>query len=201
MSINDLSDNGNQPFHDPSGAVHAVVNGELYDSDRIREELRQDTGYAFASESDSEIAVALYLRDGIAFLKHLRGEFSVCLYDARSQRLYAVRDRFGIKPLLWTVLGDRLLIASEIKAFLPFGLKPRWDVKSLLDETWLHSKGSILEGVSKVRGMTLILRAMLIPRQVQPAHYLTCGVDGTIEIKRYWEVDYPDKVSLGLLDS
>jgi asparagine synthase (glutamine-hydrolysing) len=64
--------------------------------------------------------------------------------------LIAARDRYGIKPLFWTVQDGRLLIAAEIKAFLPLGWKPEWDVKSLLDAGWNHDERTLFQGIAKV---------------------------------------------------
>lgn len=77
--IYDLSPNAAQPFHDPADQIHAVVDGELYDHDRIRAELQQKTNYQFKGRSDYEIVIALYQYYGVGFLAHLRGEFALCL--------------------------------------------------------------------------------------------------------------------------
>jgi asparagine synthase (glutamine-hydrolysing) len=151
LAIVDLSPNGAQPFHDKEGSIHAVVNGELYDVDRIRADLIRETGYVFKGHSDCEIVVALYKQHGISFLRHLRGEFALCLYDSRAKYFVAARDRYGIKPLFWTFLEGRLLVASEAKAFLPLGWKPKWDVKCLMDDGWRHDQRTPFEGVNKVR--------------------------------------------------
>jgi asparagine synthase (glutamine-hydrolysing) len=97
-----LSPEAEQPFHSEDGRVHAVVNGELYDHDRIRTAL-QAKGHVFQSACDSEIVIALYAEYGLGFLSHLRGEFTLCLYDAHSQTFYAAVDRYSIKPLFYTV--------------------------------------------------------------------------------------------------
>lgn len=150
LAINDLSPDGAQPFHDHENIVHAVVNGELYDHERIREDLIRETGYKFKGTSDCEIVIALYKHYGLSFLSHLRGEFALCLYDSATHFFVAARDRYGIKPLFWTIVEGRLLIAAEAKAFLPLGWKPEWDVKSLMDGGWNHDQRTIFAGVYKV---------------------------------------------------
>jgi len=150
LAIQDLSPDGCQPIHDTDNTVHAVVNGEIYDFERIREDLVREIGYSFKSHSDSEVVVALYKRYGISFLRYLRGEFSVCLYDEKTEFFIAARDRYGIKPLFWTVVDGRLLLAAEAKAFLPLGWKPEWDVRSLLDGGWNHDQRTIFSNVHKV---------------------------------------------------
>ncbi|KAL2182938.1 N-terminal nucleophile aminohydrolase, partial [Thermothelomyces heterothallicus CBS 203.75] len=101
--------------------VHAAVNGEIYDpDDALRRWLEAEHGYAFRSRADTELVVALYLACGgraPEFLSRLRGEFALVLYDEREDdrpdggrgrgrgrgRVLLARDRFGIKPLFWTV--------------------------------------------------------------------------------------------------
>lgn len=150
MSINDLSPDGVQPFHDATNTCHAVVNGEFYDYDRIRAELEEKTNYKFRSRSDSEIAIALYKYYGLNFVHYLRGEFACVLFDEATQQFVAVRDRYGIKPLFWTIQQGRLLVAAEAKAFLPLGWEPEWDVKSLLDAGWNHDERTLFKGIAKV---------------------------------------------------
>ncbi|KAL9084487.1 MAG: hypothetical protein Q9159_005183 [Coniocarpon cinnabarinum] len=151
LAINDLSADGAQPFHDANETIHAVVNGELYDHERIREDLVKSTDYQFKGRSDCEIVVALYRLHGLSFLSHLRGEFALCLYDSKTQSFIAARDRYGIKPLFYTFVNGRLLIAAEAKAFLALGWKPEWDVKSLLDGGWNYDQRTLFQGVYKRR--------------------------------------------------
>lgn len=153
LAINDLSPDGAQPFHDANETVHAVVNGELYDHEKTRADLADKTEYKFKGRSDCEIVIALYKYYGLSFLSKLRGEFSLCLYDSEKQFFIAARDRYGIKPLFWTVQQGRLLIAAEAKAFLPLGWKPEWDVKSILDAGWNHDQRTLFQGVQKVRAI------------------------------------------------
>ena len=76
-------DNGDQPMSDPQGRVHMVVNGEFYGYREIRGELQRE-GYPFATDSDSEIALHLYHRDGTSLAQHLRGEYAVLIADHRN---------------------------------------------------------------------------------------------------------------------
>lgn len=147
----DLSTDATQPFHSPDDTIHCVVNGELYEYERIRAELIRDFGYKFKSHSDSEIVIALYKNYGLSFLSQLRGEFAICLYDETRDLFVAARDRYGIKPLFWTIVDGRLLIASEMKAFLPLGWKPEWDVRSIFDAGWVTDTRTTFKGVQKVR--------------------------------------------------
>ncbi|KAI1336734.1 asparagine synthase [Xylariaceae sp. FL0016] len=178
LSINDLSSDGAQPLHDDEGHIHAVVNGEVYDHDLIRDQLSHEFGYRFKGHSDSEVVVALYKHYGApAFLEQMRGEFSLVIYDDRSGEVIAVRDRFGIKPLFWTVVQDKLLIAAEIKAFLPMGWKPEWDLESVARSDCYNGTRTIFQGVQKV----------------EPGHYMVLSPKGTIRHHQYWDLQYADK--------
>ena len=172
------------------------MNGEFYDYEQIKEEFASD--YHFKSDSDSEIVIALYLKYGMNFLAHLRGEFSLCLYDAKQQFFVAARDRYGVKPLFWTVINNTLHLASEAKAFLPFGWTPEWDVRSILEDGWLQDERTLFKGVKNVIieycyqcGGTSLTSSEL---QIQPGHYMTCSSGSYITHRKYWDLDYPDKV-------
>ena len=147
LAINDLSPDGVQPLHSAQ-SVHAVVNGELYDYDRLRADL--ETEYTFTGRSDSELVLALYQVHGISFLSHLRGEFALCLYDERNKVFIAARDRYGIKPLFWRREAGRVMFAAEIKAFLGLGWEPEWDVGAMVDVGWGQDARTLFKGVQKV---------------------------------------------------
>lgn len=177
LAINDLSDGGNQPWHSPDNKVHAVVNGELYDYEETKIKLTAEFGYKFTSNSDSEIVLALYQVYGLDFVKHLRGEFAICLYDEDKKLFIAARDRYGIKPLFYTVQNGRLLVAAEIKAFIPLDWQPEWDVESLVEGGWNFDDRTLFRGVKKLR----------------PGHLMTCNELGEIQHQPYWDIEYPDK--------
>ncbi|MBC7999956.1 MAG: asparagine synthetase B, partial [Leptolyngbya sp.] len=86
--------NGVQPIASEDGEIQIIVNGEFYDFERIRDELKS-RGHKFSTESDSEIALHLYRERGVECLAQLRGEFALVLWDNRAKRLFAARDRFG----------------------------------------------------------------------------------------------------------
>ncbi|KAL8789741.1 MAG: hypothetical protein Q9213_000992 [Squamulea squamosa] len=150
LAINGLGPGGQQPFSNPDGTIHAVVNGELYDHHCIRDEMIQLSGYQFQGGSDSEIVVALYQYYGVSFLSSLRGEYALSIYDSKKHLFLAARDRSGIKPLFWTIHNGNLLLASEAKALLPFGWQPEWDVRSIIDKGWLTEERTIFKGLRKV---------------------------------------------------
>lgn len=114
LSIIDV-DGGHQPMSDEAGAVWVALNGEIYNFRELRAELER-CGHRFATRSDTEVIVHGYRQWGDAVLEHLNGMFGVAIWDGSHQRLLLARDRAGIKPLYWTVEGDRLLFGSELRA-------------------------------------------------------------------------------------
>jgi asparagine synthase (glutamine-hydrolysing) len=99
------------------GAVHSMVNGEIYGFRALRDELLA-AGVALKSTGDAEVVPHLYARQGIAGLERLDGMFALALVDVAAQRLVLIRDRFGKKPLYYRVKDGVLEFASEAKALL-----------------------------------------------------------------------------------
>ncbi len=114
LSIIDL-EKGAQPFCEESTV--GVFNGEIYNYLSLREELMA-LGESFVTNSEIEVMVKLYRREGIDFVKKLRGMFAFAIYDSDSGVLALGRDRFGIKPLYYADHGDCLSFSGESKAFL-----------------------------------------------------------------------------------
>ena len=123
LSIIDLT-TGDQPIPNEDGRLHIVVNGELYDFERIQKEL-EASGHRLRTRSDSEIALHLYEDLGAGSLARLRGEFALIVWDEGNQTLFAARDRFGIKPLFYAFHGGALYLASEVKALFAAGVPAR----------------------------------------------------------------------------
>jgi asparagine synthase (glutamine-hydrolysing) len=128
-----------------------VVNGELYGYEHYRSNFAKE--YSFKGNSDCEIVIALYRHYGISFLNYLRGEFALVLWDAKRRLFFAARDRYGIKSLYYTIVEGRLLVATEMKSFPPFGWKPEWSIKNLRDKSWEHGSNTFFENVYSVRGL------------------------------------------------
>jgi asparagine synthase (glutamine-hydrolysing) len=102
---------------DDDRSVAIVYNGELYNFRELRKEL-EDDGFRFRSQSDTEVLLQLYRRDGEAMLAKLNGIFAFAIWDARARSLFLARDPLGVKPLYYTRTPNGFLFASEIKALL-----------------------------------------------------------------------------------
>lgn len=114
LSIIDLS-SGSQPKKEDDGALEGVFNGEIYNYRELREEL---DGENFETNSELEVMLKLYRREGEAFIKKLRGMFAIAFYDKKAGKLILARDPFGIKPLYYRLTEEGITFASEAKAFL-----------------------------------------------------------------------------------
>lgn len=100
--------------------LSAVLNGELYGWRATAEKLRAE-GLP-VGPGDAGLLPALYLREGAGLGGALRGEFALVVADGRHRRLLALRDRFGVKPLVYAIFEGALLIASEAKALFALGV-------------------------------------------------------------------------------
>ena len=116
LSIIDI-EGGHQPFVSDDGLVAVVQNGEIFNFVELAEMLRRD-GVRLDTNSDTEVILRLYEREGIDFVSRLNGMFAIAIDDAREDAMYLVRDRIGVKPLYLADNGERMVFGSEIKAIL-----------------------------------------------------------------------------------
>lgn len=123
LAIIDL-EGGQQPISDETGEITVVFNGEIYDHRERRAEL-EARGHVFRTRSDTEVIPHLYEEHGLDFVEHVNGIFAIALWDARRRRLVLVRDRCGVKPLLWALRDGQLFFGSEAKCLLAAGASDR----------------------------------------------------------------------------
>ena len=171
LSIIDLS-TGHQPMADGVGNW-IVFNGEIYNYIELRKELGCSR---FKTASDTEVILHAYQEWGRDCVNHFRGMFAFALWDEKKQILFCARDRFGIKPFYYTVVGDRFYFASEAKALLPFVKQIETDVDGFKDYLIFQF---CMAGKTLFKGIYELL----------PGHYLTIE-KGSLNVKRYWEVYY-----------
>ncbi len=117
LAIIDLSPQGAQPMASADGMVRITYNGEIFNYRELRAELEAE-GRQFVSQSDTEVMLQLYERDGPAMVERLRGMFALVLWDERRRGLLLARDGFGIKPLYYADNGRSVRVASQVKALL-----------------------------------------------------------------------------------
>jgi asparagine synthase (glutamine-hydrolysing) len=120
LAIIDLSPASNQPFLDPTGRYVLVFNGEIYNYIELKAELKEH--YAFKTESDTEVLLAAFIIYGKQCLQKLNGMFSFAIWDNQDKKLFAARDRFGVKPFFYSKEKDSFYFSSEIKAIHAAGI-------------------------------------------------------------------------------
>lgn len=181
LSIIDLSKAGHQPMCNEDGSVWIIYNGEIYNFQSLREDLKRK-GHRFKSDSDTEVMLHLYEEEGIEAVRHLNGMFAFAVWDQRIPRLWLCRDRLGIKPLVYSWNGRELAFASEIKALLKLPeLSDAIDFQALdlyLAFGYVPAPMTIYAGIQKL----------------EPGHSLVLE-NGRVEKTRYWDVPHPAKSS------
>lgn len=147
LSIIDVK-NSFQPLYNEEKSIVLLFNGEIYNYKELREKLSK---HKFTTDGDGETIIHWYEEYGLEGLKELNGMFAISLYDVKKQKVYLIRDHFGIKPLYYTT--DPFMYASEIKALLKnFKAKPNDEVikKYLLTRAHDDIEETFFEGIKRV---------------------------------------------------
>ena len=178
LSIIDLV-TGHQPMAVREGEIWITYNGEIYNYIELREEL-EARGCGFATQSDTEVLLQMYATFQEDCLSHLNGMFGFAIWDGPRRRLFAARDRLGIKPFYYFWDGETLLFASEIKALLEHPqIGPTLDCEALqdyLDLQYCLGDKTLFAGI----------------KRLLPGHFLSWE-DGQLRVQRYWDLDFtPD---------
>ncbi|HTS19103.1 MAG TPA: asparagine synthase (glutamine-hydrolyzing) [Verrucomicrobiae bacterium] len=182
LSILDVA-GGHQPMANEDDTIWIVFNGEIYNFPELRDRL-EAKGHTFRSHCDTEAIVHLYEDLGENCVDELRGMFAFAIWDSRIEKLFIARDRIGIKPLHYAVLGGKSLVfGSEMKAILQDDAVPRRVNLEALSEyvslLYVPDPRTMFEGIEKL----------------PPAHTLTCDRNG-VRIRQYWDVRYDVNGSL-----
>jgi len=183
LSILDLSPAGHQPMSTPDGRFSITFNGEIYNYLELRTEL-EDTGVIFHTHTDTEVLLRLYERDGKKCLPRLRGMFAFAIWDELERRAFLARDRFGIKPLYYSLDAGRLVFASELRAISASGL-----VEKRICATAVHhflKSGSVPEPYTLLEGVHMLEAGTLLEWQ-----------DGRSQTDHWWQIRFPPCDSMG----
>jgi asparagine synthase (glutamine-hydrolysing) len=180
LAILDPSPAGACPmeYHAPDGQILRITfNGEIYNFLELRDELQRD-GYAFRTETDTEVVMAAWHRWGAACQTRLNGMWAFAIWNDVTQTLVLSRDRFGVKPLYVYGQGTMIAFASEIKAFLALpGINRRLNAEAA---SAFFTNPSAYDGISAGTALDGVMR-------VAPGHSLTISPKGTAGFERWWD--------------
>jgi asparagine synthase (glutamine-hydrolysing) len=178
LSIIDL-ETGHQPLSNEDGSIWIVFNGEIYNYTELRQTLIA-RGHTYRTHSDTESIVHLYEEYGPDCVRHLRGMFAFAIWDKRHNKLFAARDRLGIKPFYYCLHDGVFVFASEIKALLAYpGVRAEFN-RNVLTEYLAF--GYIAGDETFFSGI----------RKLPAGHTLELADTGEVAIRRYWELSVAD---------
>lgn len=174
LSIIDIG-GGHQPFVSDDDQIAVVQNGEIFNHIELAAELRAQ-GVRLDTQSDTEVILRLYEREGIACLRRLNGMFAIAIDDAREDALFLARDRIGVKPLFVHDDGQRLLFGSEPKALWPaLPRKPGMDLEAIhhyLTFNYIPAPWTAYQNV----------------RHVMPGTWHKYARNGGVQTQRWWNL-------------
>lgn len=184
LSIIDLSPRGRQPITNETGSIRVVLNGEIYNYAELRNKLIKQ-GHRFYTHTDTETIVHLWEEYGPGCIHWLRGMFAFALWDEKEQQLLLARDRLGKKPLKYYLDNKKLIFASEIKAILTDkNIKREPDLQAIDHYFGMEAVPEPLTGFQNIK-------------KLPAASYLLVKKNRII-IKKYWEIDFTPKLTLGI---
>lgn len=184
LSIQDTSENGNQPMFSECGDFVIVFNGEIYNHWEIRKSLKGE--YRFKSSSDTETLLYGYIEHGIGILNKLNGIFAFAILQISTGEVIIARDQFGVKPLYYYQNGSNILFSSEIKAICASPtFQSELDCKSLLSYIqflWSPGSRTPFQKVKKLLPGHYIKFNIEEQKQLNPQSYYEIPFDGI-----YWQ--------------
>lgn len=157
LSILDLEERSNQPMHSNTGRFTIVYNGEIYNF----QELKNKIEYNYQTKSDTEVILACLEVKGLDwFLDNANGMFSIAIYDQIENEIILIRDRFGIKPLYYSIVNQKLIFSSEIKGILSSGLVEAEFQEEAVDEylanRYVREPFTFFKNIFQVKGSSIL---------------------------------------------
>lgn len=177
LSILDL-ENGQQPICNEDGTLWIVYNGEIFNHADIRAEL-EARGHEFKTGTDTEVVLHAFEEYGPECLRRFNGQFAVAIWNTREHALFLARDRFGVRPLFYTMANGSLVFGSEIKAILASNR-----VTAAIDPISLNQ---VLTFWSTLSPRTIFKDIAELP----PAHWMIADANG-VRIQNWWQLDFCD---------
>lgn len=181
LAIIDLSPVAAQPMFSADKRYVITFNGEIYNYRELRKDLEL-LGHAFRTNSDTEVLLAAWAEWGVASLPRLNGMFAFAAFDRLSAELHLCRDRYGIKPLYYSLSGAALIFGSEAKAVLAHGaISASPDLEALLEYFTFQNLFT---------DRTLFAGIRLLPH----GSYMKINADGKASVTRWWDYDFREPI-------
>ncbi len=177
LAIIDLSPRSAQPMRSPDGRYVLVYNGEVYNFRELRAELQAE-GHAFHTSGDTEVVLKAWCAWGTAAVERFNGMFALAIWDSAQHKLHLARDRYGVKPLYYTVRGDAVLFASEVKALLRHPTVERRVCTEALHQYFTFQ--NVFSDHTLFEGVHLLPPASLVTLELGKAR---------VEPRRWWDYD------------
>jgi len=187
LAIIDLTPRAHQPMSDRGKRVWVIHNGEIYNFKDLRAELEK-VGYTFNSTSDTEVIIYSYLEWGIECIHKFNGMFAFALWDNEKNKLFLVRDRFGVKPLYYCFKDGILIFASEIKSILQSGYAEVEVDLAALNEYFTFQ--NIFTDRTLFKDIKILLPGSFI--EVAP----NSEPKNALQIHKYWDYDFSTNLNL-----
>jgi asparagine synthase (glutamine-hydrolysing) len=174
LSIIDLN-NGKQPIYNEDMSIATVFNGEIFNFKNLRKQL-ESQGHIFKTNTDTEVLVHLYEEHGEDFINKINGMFSFAIWDSNKRKTIIVRDRYGVKPLYYSIVGDEFIFSSEMKSMLyGYGINNDINYESisyLFSYNYIPYPNTIFKNI----------------KSLDPGCYIKIQ-DGEVSIKRYYKTN------------
>ncbi len=175
LVFDNFNDSDSQVICSEDKNVYSVFNGKIYNYKKLRI-LLEEKSYVFKSNSDDELMIHAYQEWGMEFLEKIDGMFAFAIFDNKLQKVFLVRDRFGVKPLYYFCDKENLIFASEIKAIIKNPEIKREINKKSISEYFIYryipSPNTIFQDIFKI----------------PPAHYIEIDKNFNISHKKYFEL-------------
>lgn len=183
LSIIDITSAGHQPMSDITKDIWLSYNGEIYNFKEIRQELIH-SGYQFRTHTDTEVIIYAYKEWGIECINKFNGMFAFALWDKSKNFFFLVRDRYGIKPLYYSVLPQgQLVFGSEVKSILQYeAANQSLDYEALLEYFTFQNIFT---------NKTFYQHIKMLPA----GHYLVCNLNNdqpNVQPEKYWDFDFTE---------
>ncbi|MCZ6782369.1 MAG: asparagine synthase (glutamine-hydrolyzing), partial [Proteobacteria bacterium] len=177
LAIQDLSARGHMPMPNEDETLWITYNGEVYNFETLRAQL-EERGHRFRSGSDTEVVLHAYQEWGDACPERLSGMFAFAVWDRKRRRIFAARDRLGVKPFFYLQRGAQLVFASEVHALYRFAPPDPENLDPVALDFFL-SQGFPPPDRSFVQGLAAL----------PPAHSLVFDEAG-LRLSRYWDLRF-----------